>query len=211
MKKKLWLAIGLLALFALWTLLVCVVDVSPIGQQDTAVGLSTWNEWFHQWTGVHMVLYVLTDWLGLVPVIIGFGFAVFGLWQWIKRRRLRMVDRDLLFLGGFYIVVIAVYLLFENVVINYRPILIEGVLEASYPSSTTLLVMCVMITAIKPLCCRVRHGGVSRLFRIGIYTFTVLMVLGRMVSGVHWLSDIIGGLLLSGGLLSLYNGICDNK
>jgi undecaprenyl-diphosphatase len=30
------------------------------------------------------------------------------------------------------------------------------------------------------------------------------MVVGRMLSGVHWASDIIGGILLSLGLIMLY-------
>ena len=132
-----WVGVGLLAAFVLWTVLVCFVDVRAIGPRQSSVGFATLNGYIHNLTGVNMSLYVITDWLGLVPIGVAFGFAVLGLVQWIKRKSLLKVDRSILALGGFYIVVMAVYILFEIVVINYRPTLIDGYLEASYPSSTT--------------------------------------------------------------------------
>ena len=134
--------------FAVWTALIKRVDVQDIGPMETAVGLATINGWFHKLTGVHMWLYTVTDWLGLVPIIVAWGFAMLGLGQWIKRKQLRKVDYDLFVLGGFYMVVMTAYLFFEMVTVNYRPVLIEGILETSYPSSTTLLVLCVMPTAL---------------------------------------------------------------
>lgn len=151
-----------------------------------------------------MSLYVLTDWLGLVPVGIAFGFAVFGLVLWIGRKKLLRVDRDILALGVFYLAVMAVYLLFEEVVVNYRPVLIEGYLEVSYPSSTTILVSCVMPTAGMQLKARVRNEWVGKLLFSLCLAFGAFMVIGRLISGVHWFSDIVGGLLLSGGLVAAY-------
>lgn len=199
-KKKYGTAIGLLLSFVLWTVAVTRIDVAPIGPNGSEVGFATLNGWFHRLTGVHMTLYTITDWLGLVPIAVAFGFALLGLWQWIRRRRLCRVDTDILLLGGFYGVVIAMYLLFESVVINYRPVLIEGVLEVSYPSSTTLLTLCVMLTALR----RFRR----RLHTAIILVFTAITVVGRVLSGVHWLSDILGGMLVSGGLVLLYDVAC---
>lgn len=153
---------------------------------------------------MHWALYTLTDWLGLVPIGIALGFAVLGLVQLIRRKSLLKVDRDILILGGFYIVVLAAYLLFETVVINFRPVLIDGKLEASYPSSTTMLALCVLPTAMIQLKTRIRGDAVRRAI-LGIFVaFTVFMVVGRLLSGVHWLSDIVGGVLLSAGLVPLY-------
>ena len=137
----------MLAVFVLWTVLIRFVDVEAIGPRQSSVGFATLNGYIHNLTGVIMSLYIITDWLGLVPIGVAFGFAVLGIVQCIKRKSLLKVDRSILTLGGFYIVVMAVYILFEIVVINYRPTLIDGYLEASYPSSTTILVMCVMPTA----------------------------------------------------------------
>ena len=152
-----------------------------------------------------MILYTVTDWPGLVPVGICLAFALLGLGQWIRRRSLRRVDRSILVLGGFYLVVIFCYLFFEAFVVNRRPVLIGGVLEASYPSSTTLLVLCVIPTAIMQLRGRIQNSALRRCVSGSISVFTVFMVAGRLLSGVHWFTDIIGGILLSAGLILLYS------
>ena len=206
-KKRIFLAAGAFLAFALWTALVCLVDVRAIGPRGSSVGLATLNGAVHALFGVHFSLYIITDLLGLVPVAVGFGFAILGLFQWIRRRSLFRVDRSLFVLGAFYIVMLAAYLLFEAVPINYRPVLISGFLEVSYPSSTTLLVLCVMPTAEMQLSSRIKSTTLRRCVSIGIYVFTAFMVIARLVSGVHWCSDIVGGILLSAGLVMLYRAL----
>ena len=215
MKQKnqthLSLALCLLAAFALWTLAVRSVDVQAIGPQGSAVGFAAVNQSFHALTGVHIALYTITDWLGLVPLGVAAGFALLGLVQWVRRKHLLQVDSSLLALGGFYLVVMAAYCFFEQVVINYRPILIEGRLEASYPSSTTMLVLCVMPTAMMQFHSRIRNKRLSQCVDFLIISFTGFMVVGRLLSGVHWLTDIIGGALLSAGLVMLYASLSTNS
>lgn len=194
----------LLGAFILWTILIQTVDVQAVGPNETTVGFATFNTWFHGLTGVHMALYTITDWLGLVPIFICLCFAGLGLGQLIKRKSLFKVDADILLLGGYYLLVIFGYLFFEIVPINYRPILIDGFLEASYPSSTTLLVLSVMPTLIFQIDRRVRHPIIRKatlLFAVG---FSAFMALGRLIAGVHWATDIIGSVLLSFGLFELY-------
>ena len=154
-----------------------------------------------------MSLYTITDWLGLVPICFIMGFGILGLCEWIKRKNLFKVDFSILTLGGFYIIVMAAYIFFEMFVVNYRPILINGILEASYPSSTTMLVMCVMPTAIMQFNARIKNSGFKKCVNILITTFIAFMVIARLLSGVHWFSDIIGGALLSGGLVMIYYAI----
>lgn len=203
-KKHAYFALGFLLAFGLWTVLVSLVDVQPIGPEGSQVGFAALNRSFHSFTGVHMALYTVTDWLGLLPVAFGFGFALVGLVQWIKRRSLRKVDRSILILGGFYIATLAAYLFFESWVINYRPVLIAGYLEASYPSSTTLLVLCVMPTAMLQLRSRIKQPILRSCVCAAITAFIAFMVIGRLLSGVHWLTDILGGCLLSAALVHLY-------
>ena len=197
-------AIVLLVLFVLWTWVVSTVDVRPIGPGGSRVGLASLNEAFHGWTGVHMGLYLATDWLSLVPVGCVLGFGALGLVQLVQRRSLLRVDRDLLMLGVFYVVLLGAYLFFEEHIVNWRPVLIEGVLEASYPSSTTLLVTCVMSTTFLQVTRRVRPCVARRAVQISVAMFALLMVGARMVCGVHWLSDVVGGLLLSAALVLAY-------
>lgn len=206
-KKVFFVGVSLLVAFIVWTLLVRFVDVQAIGPRESSVGFATLNGYVHNFIGVHMSLYTITDWLGLVPLGVAFGFALFGLWQWLERKKLLKVDYDILVLGGFYIVVMAVYILFEVVVVNYRPIVINGYLEASYPSSTTILVACVMPTAILQFHTRIKNNICRRGVILVISLFTAFMVIGRLVSGVHWISDIIGGVILSAGLVLIYYSV----
>ena len=200
--RKLWItAVCLLAVFVLWTVAVRVVDVAAIGPRESRVGFATLNGYVHRLTGANMSLYTVTDWLGLVPIVVCIGFATLGLCQWIRRKSFFKVDKSILALGGFYIVVMAVYVLFEFAVINRRPVLIEGYLEASYPSSTTMLVLCVMPTAAMQLDLRVKDKALRRCMTVIIIAFITFMVVGRLLSGVHWMTDIIGGGLLSAGLV----------
>lgn len=203
-KRNFCITAGLLVLFTLWTAAICFIDVQAIGPKDSSVGFATLNRAFHELTGVHMLIYTITDWLGLVPLGFCLGFALLGFMQLIKRKSLFKVDYDILLLGGFYIIVMIAYVLFEIFVINYRPVLIEGYLEASYPSSTTMLVMCVMPTAIIQFNRRIKNSEMKRMFSYIMIVFTVFMVIGRLVSGVHWFTDIVGGSLLSSGLVLLY-------
>jgi len=140
---------GLLILFIIYIIALLYIDVRPIGPEESAVAFATINEPIKNFLGVNMFLYNITDWLGLVAILVALGFAVLGLVQLIKRKRLLLVDSSILVLGGFYLLVMAAYIFFEYNIVNYRPVLINNVLEASYPSSTNMLVMCVMLTAMR--------------------------------------------------------------
>ena len=208
-KKELLSGIVVLAFFVLWTMLIQLVDVQNVGQNGTSVGFATFNVWFHRMTGVHMLIYTITDWLGLVPIIVCMCFGVLGLAQLAKRRSLLKVDPDILLLGVYYVLVILGYLLFEMVPINFRPILIDGNLEASYPSSTTLLVLSVMPTLQYQADRRIRNMMAQQAIRIFVPAFSMFMVIGRLISGVHWATDIVGSVFLSFGLYMIYRFVTD--
>ena len=206
-KKQLITGVSFMLVFVIWTWLIQKVDVQPVGQKGTDVGFAAFNCWFHKLTGVHMGLYTITDWLGLVPVFVCIVFGGIGLWQLIKRKNLFKVDTDLIYLGIYYVIVIFGYLFFEMCPINYRPILIEGILEASYPSSTTLLVLSVMPTLVLQANRRIENRYLKRIIYAFAIVFSVFMVIGRLVSGVHWFTDIMGAVFLSTGLLYLYKAV----
>ena len=208
-KKHLWTGIWLLLAFLLWTALIRCIDVQAVGPNGTKVGFASLNLWFHNLTGVHMSVYTITDWLGLVPIGICLCFGVVGVIQTVKRRSLLRVDPDIILLGLYYILVILAYLTFEMVPINYRPVLINGVLEASYPSSTTLLVLSVMPTLKLQIDRRTDKSLVRNVTGVFVIAFSAFMVIGRLIAGVHWATDIIGAVFLSRGLFLLYRYAVD--
>lgn len=150
------------------------------------------------------MIYTITDWMGLVPIVVCLVFAGVGLIQLIKRRSIFKVDADIMVLGVYFAVVILAYVIFEIIPINYRPILIEGRMEASYPSSTTLLVLSVMPVFIEQIQRRLSGDVAKRIITIVSLAFSGFMVIGRLIAGVHWFTDIVGGVLLSTGLVLIY-------
>ena len=154
--------------------MIQMVDVQPLGQNGTNIGFATFNCWFHRLAGVNMTIYTITDWMGLIPLVVCLIFAGIGVVQLIKRRSLFKVDPDIIILGVYYVIVILAYFIFEIIPINYRPILINGVMEASYPSSTTLLVLCVMPTLIEQIQRRLSSIAVKRIVTILAIAFSVI-------------------------------------
>jgi len=205
--KILGTGILLILLFAVWTLMIQVVDVRPAGQTRTEIGFASLNSWFFELTGVHLDIYHITDWLGLVPILICIMFGTIGLAQMITRKSLIKVDFDIIVLGFYYVIVILCYLLFEMHPINYRPIFMDGLKEASYPSSTSLLVISVMPTLVFNAERRLKSTKVKKTIGSITAVFTLSMVVGRTLSGVHWLTDIVGSALLGFGLFCVYKAI----
>ena len=178
-KKSFIVTAGLLVLFLIYTLAIMFVDVQPIGPQGSSVGFAKLNQHFQELVGVNMLLYDITDWLSIVVLLIMFGFAAVGLVQLIKRKNLLYVDHDILALGGFYVLVFFIYLFFEVLAVNDRPVLIKWDLEASYPSSTTMLMLCIMPTAMMQFY-RILSGKKIRKIVIALCSiYTSLMVVGR--------------------------------
>lgn len=204
-RKTGFLAGVLLILFLAWTILVSFVDVRAIGPEQSKVGLATLNQFVFEHLGVHLQWDGLTDLCSLAAILVACGFAALGLMQLIQRKSLRKVDPCILLLGGLYGVLAGVYLFFECIVINYRPILMDAKLEASYPSSHTMMVLCILATA---MIAGRSLWATRRKLRLALNTAAVLVMIvtvsGRLISGVHWLTDIVAGILISAALVALY-------
>lgn len=200
-------AAGLFLLFALFTVLVKTVDVSAVGPLGSEIGFSGLNKSAFDALGTSEFWYDLTELFGLVALASAGGFAVVGLVQLIKRKNLFKVDKCIWAIAAFYVVVLAFYVLFEIVVINERPVLIDGKLEASYPSSHTILVCSFLGGAIVAFCRLVKHKIARIGFASVLGAIIALTVVGRLLSGVHWLTDIVGGALLSAALVTLYAAV----
>lgn len=194
----------LFLLFLLFTVLVKYVDVR-IWETGTPIGFSTINIGiFKLFGGYHELLFLITDLCALPALGLAAAFGFFGLWQWIRRKDLRKVDPDLFVLGGFYIAVMAAYFSFEIFVVDCRPVLMDGVAEASYPSSHTMVAVAVFATAVMQMKERLKNKRLCLWLRLGMDVFTAFTVVGRLLCGAHWFTDIVGGLIMSAALVEGY-------
>lgn len=193
----------MIILAVIYTILVKIIDVAPIGPNNSEVGFSKINGFFHNLLGSNMTIYKITEILGIIPLLMAGIYAIIGLVELIKRKSLTKVDYEIYALAGLYVVVLGLYVFFEKCIINYRPILIDGVLEASYPSSHTLMALCICGSSII-VNKRIFHKKIFNLENKLSIFLMITIILGRFISGVHWFSDIIGAIFISLALLSSF-------
>ena len=196
----------LLCLFILFTVCVMTVDVKPVGPSGSTVGFATLNEAFFKTVGVHSIAYSASELLGILAWTLPLIFCILGIVQWYKRKKLFAVDRDIFVLAGAYVVMAVAYVFFEIFTVNLRPILVDGLLEASYPSSHTLLSIVLFGTAFRQIVTRIDRKRLKLILTVLDLVLLVATVILRLLSGVHWLSDILGGVLLGTAIVLLYNG-----
>jgi undecaprenyl-diphosphatase len=201
----------LLFTFTVFTFLLLHFDVKPIGVEQSRVGFAMVNEFIFDAVGVNLLWYKITDLLGMLALLVVIFFGMMGVRQWIQRKSLLRVDKDIIALGLLYFLVMAVYVFFEIHIVNYRPIRLDGHMEASYPSSHVMIVLTVLGTAIIQIQKRMKGRSIRKLLEYGAYGTIILTLAGRLISGVHWFTDIIAGVLLGSALLMFYKSVVELK
>ncbi len=206
-RKKMIQAAVLFAVFLIFTVLVKTVDVAPVGPEGSSVGFSGINAAFHNLTGYSPFLYKLTTYAGYLAFAAAAGFAALLCMQFVRGKSLRAVDRDLYALLGLYVAVAVCYVVFEKVIINYRPVILDPAkgLAASYPSTHTLIAIGILVPAMGQCQRRIKNPAMKKTAVVFAALLLCLIVIGRLFSGVHWLTDIMGGCLLGAALYRMYS------
>lgn len=199
-KRNIIISSILVFMAILFTILAKVIDIKPVGLDNTNLGFSTINKYVFDLLGTSNLWYVITKYLGIIAILIICIYGLIGIIQLIKRKSLLKVDKEIIILGIFYVIVMMIYVFFEKVIINYRPVLEDGLLEASYPSSHTLLTLFVSGSAIL-INKKLYSNKYIKVINILLFIMMILMPVGRLLSGVHWFTDILGGVLISSALL----------
>ena len=209
-KRNLIITILLLVSSIIFIVLLKRIDIKCDAVNNSCIGFATVNQFIFEKIGVNMIWYTITDWLGIIPILMSMVYAIIGFKQLIKRKSIKKVDSEIIILGIFYIIVILTYILFEKYIINYRPILMNESLEASFPSSHTLMTIC--------LCCssiiinnRLFKNNFTKILNVISLIIIIITIIGRLISGVHWFTDIVGGILISSFLLMLFYLIINLK
>lgn len=223
-KTKIILTTVLGILSLAWIIVVLTVDVGAVGPKNTKVGLSLINSSFHDlwhydnigtatFNNYNETWYKISSYVGIFSLAVAGCMGIFGLVQLIKRKSLFKVDRCIIALGVLYCITFAVYLFFEVVVINYRPVIMPDETEAaaSFPSSHTLLTIVIMGSIMLMIKNYIKNTTLRYSIRFFCVIVMVTMVLARFICGVHWFSDIIGGILIGLFLISGYSIFAKNK
>ena len=209
--KKSVVSLLLIIVSIIYILLIKLVDVASIGPRSSEVGFSSINGWFNNIFSYNSTIYKITEVLGYIALLIIVVFALLGLYQLIKRKSIKKVDKEIIVLGIFYVIVLFLYVLFDKVAINYRPVLLEGVLEPSFPSSHTLLAMFVCGSAVIMNNKLFEKNEYKKLINVLLIVLMVLIIVGRLLSGVHWITDVVGGILIATTLLYIFNYIINYR
>jgi undecaprenyl-diphosphatase len=196
-------------LFVIFSLWIRLFDVQPVGPEGSSIGFAALNVAVHEFFGMHLFWYKLTQALGLLAIAVAGVFAVTGLVQLIQRKNLLKVDKKILMLGVIYILVILLYALFEKVPFNYRPVVLDPAegLEPSYPSTHTMLILTIFGTAVAVLGDYIKNAKLVLLLKIVCLVIMALTIVGRLVCGVHWFTDIAGGVIISLFFINLYRDL----
>lgn len=200
--RQLRTPIGLFLLFILYTICLTLIDVQKVGPRNSEIGFATMNQYLFHRIGVSPFWYQVTEVLGIFPLLIMGYFALRGFFQLCVRKKLSLIDSEIIAMGFLYVGIAAIYVLFEKVVINFRPILIEGHLEASYPSSHTFLAITVLLSAFHVL--QKEGGRIKQIVAYLCLLAMVMIIIGRLLSGAHWGTDIFGGTLLGLSFVLFY-------
>ncbi len=206
-KKSAWCSLIFTALSVLLVFLIKNIDVAPVGSFGSVVGLSSVNRFFYELFGFNMFWYKITNAPGIaIDVFVALVFFVIGVREWVERKSIFKVDKNLIVLGGIYFVTFLMYVIFEKYAVNYRPIILPGEngLEPSFPSTHTMLALVIVGTAIMESGRLIKNKNMQRIVKTLLYAVICVTVIGRMISGVHWFTDILGGLFIGAALLSFY-------
>ena len=209
MKKNIIITVVLFLIFVFYTAAVKKVDVAAVGPNDSSVGFSTINEEVSSTLGYNENWYKITKYVGILPFFFVAFYGFTGVLQLIKEKSLKGVDKKLLALGITYVLIGAIYVFFEKIIINYRPIIMDGELEASYPSSHTLLAIAICGTSLLISKYFIKNEKIRKIIDIFTCAIMLILVVGRTMSGVHWITDIIGGILISLFVLSFFNTLLE--
>ncbi len=200
MKKKgliyMIVATVLAAAFCVLTVLLVSVDVRPAGESGAPVGLATLNEAVFEAVGQNETALAVSEITGLCMIAAVGAFGVLGLVQIIRCKGILRADKELYFMACGLITLAAAYVLFEIFVINYRPVLDQGELAASYPSSHSMLAVAVAGMGMAYIVRRVKSNALAYTLYGLLNVAAVVTVCCRLLGGVHWLTDIVGGVLV---------------
>ncbi len=209
MKKKFLTAGIFAALFIVLTISLCIFDVEAIGPESSKIGLSHFNNAVFTFFGTNKTWDKITDVLIAIAIVGALSLFAYVAYLAVKRKK---ADRNFIALFGLYTATGIFYLLFEKIIaINYRPILEDGKLAVSYPSTHTLLACVFMWSTAIMLGRFVEKRAVRRSLQAACIILSFIIAYGRIFAGMHWMTDVHGAFFLAAALVFCFWGFLGSK
>lgn len=195
-KRNYYITLAIFIVFIIFTIGVMNIDVMAIGPKDGKVGFSTINKKVFEIFGQNDKWDQVSDKLLSISVFVELGFILITIFQIIKRKSLFKIDYDISIFFILYIIFALINVFFDYIAINNRPIIEDGKVEASYPSTHTFMTVFMLGFLMIEIWCRIKNKAIKNI----IYTICVIIMIAmpilRVIAGRHWLTDVIGGVIL---------------
>lgn len=189
----------------LFTIFAMTFDKKPIAPDGSPVGFGSINDFFFSIFGAHKVADVISDIFSVLSIAVALFFTILGLIQLIKRKNIFKVDMTVICMGIVYAITIALYILFILCPVNMAPYLEDGEATASFPSSHTMTIVAIFLTAAAWVGRKVKNARSAEIITYVLYGSSAVLVIFRLFSGAHWFTDIVGGVIYAFMLSSLYS------
>ncbi len=119
-------------------------------------------------------------------------FVILAICQWISRKSLKKVDKELLWFPLPLALVAATYVVFDKfLVLNTRP---DGSGEPSFPSTHVMVATTIFLLAAIVLPKYIKSKVACAVLYVFMLAFIALVSAGRVLANKHWLSDVLGAL-----------------
>ena len=134
-------------------------------------------------------------------VVLGI-FVILGLCQWISRKSLKKVDKELLWFSLPLALMAITYVVFDKfLILNTRP---DGSGETSFPSTHVMVATTIFLLTAIILPKYIKSKVACAVLYLFMLAFIVLISVGRVLANKHWTSDVLGAIGFSFIFVAIY-------
>ena len=188
----------------------------PIGDLGS-INLRALNNGFrglfgYEQGGYFRSLYLITEGLGVVSILACLFWTGMGIKDLIKYRDINDVDKSIFATWLLYVLALIVWRVTLKISVSYAPVSVhpKSALVVSFPCGNTFLIIISMCSSIYLIGYFLEEKKKLVLaLRVACIAILALGIIFRTVSGVNWLTDILGAIGFAVPAVVLYSFICE--
>lgn len=206
MKKfiNLYTILGCASLFLFILLMILLnADKAVIAESGKEVGLSSINNLVKYSYKENLDL--MTDLLFYVTFTVVVFEGCLGIIQLVTRKSLFKVDKEIIIFGISLVVMVVLWLVFDHLLkINVRPI---DANEGSFPSTHVMMATFLALASHAFICMKYETRLPKYLSLVLAIIIISTITFGRVACGMHYITDVTGGLFMGLALYFITFGI----